>query len=269
MIAPVSRTTVLALWITAALIATWLIAPTLVIIPLSFTGQASFKFPPESWSLRWYEELFTNSQWGVAVLNSFVVALLSAALATALGAAAAVGMYRLGSRRMQLFRGLILAPLVVPAVVIAAGLYRVFLETGLTGTIFGFVVAHAAMGIPFVFVAVSTSLSQFDQSLDLAAASLGASRWVVFRTVTAPQIAPGILSGAAFAFFISFDETMISVFIQSPAMQTLPVRIFNSVARETNPSIAAIGTVSVLITGLLCAVWFIISVSRSSRKQTK
>lgn len=241
------------LWAVGVLVALWLTLPTLVVIPLSFTGRASFHFPPEEWSLRWYERFADgDAGWLDATVTSLKIALLSALAATALGTAAAIGLHRWASRRSaQALRGLLLLPMIVPGIVIAIGVYALFLKLRLLGTTLGFVCAHAALGVPLVLVTVTASLQALDTQLERAAASLGAGPWVTARRVTLPLIAPGVLSGALFAFMASFDEVVIALFIKSPYLQTLPVQMFASMTRETDPTVAAAATLILLLTSIL------------------
>ncbi|WP_067177337.1 ABC transporter permease [Microtetraspora niveoalba] len=239
----------LRLW--GALVGAVLIAPTLIVIPLSFTGKASFTFPPESWSLRWYQNFFTDPGWRDALLTSVRIALLVAVLASALGTAAALA---LDSGRVPgkgLINGLLLSPMVVPQIVAAIGVYAVFLKWGLAGTTLGFVLAHTALAIPFVIVAVSAVLRGYDRRLEQAAASLGAGPLTTFFQVTLPLILPGVLSGAVFAFVTSLDEVVIALYLQSPELHTLPVQMFSSVTVETDPTIAAASTLVLVVTTML------------------
>ena len=249
-ISPVTR---VVLWSFSALVAIWLIAPTLVVIPLSFTGKASFVFPPESWSLRWYASFFSNPAWTSALSNSMLIGLLVALLATVLGLLAALGLRALTSKRASsALRIGLLAPMVVPGIVVAIGLYSVFLKLGLVGTLVGFVLAHTVLALPFTVIAITAGFAGFDDRLELAALSLGASRLKTFFSVTLPNIIPGIVSGALFAFVTSFDEVMLSLFIKSPYLNTLPVLMYASVTRDTDPTLAAAATVIlVLITTLV------------------
>ncbi|WP_099724083.1 MULTISPECIES: ABC transporter permease [unclassified Leucobacter] len=241
------------LWAFSILVAVWLIAPTLVVIPLSFTGKASFVFPPESWSLRWYESFFSNPAWTSALGNSLLIGLLVALLATVLGLLAALGLRALTSKRASsTLRIGLLAPMVVPGIVVAIGLYSVFLKLGLVGTLVGFVLAHTVLALPFTVIAITAGFAGFDDRLELAALSLGASRLKTFFAVTLPNIIPGLVSGALFAFVTSFDEVMLSLFIKSPYLNTLPVLMYASVTRDTDPTLAAAATVIlVLITTLV------------------
>ncbi len=235
----------------AILVAAWLIVPTLVVIPLSFTGEASFQFPPSEWSLRYYERFFTDPTWANALLNSVQVALLTTVFATTLGTAAAFALSRTRLRGLGAVRGLLLAPMTVPGIIVAIATYGAFLQWQLIGTPAGYVIAHTVLALPFVVITVSASLSTFDRRLERAAATLGASPRRTFLSVTLPLVAPGVASGAVFAFVTSFDEIVVSLFIQSATLQTLPVRMYTSVTTEIDPTIAAASSIIVVVTTAL------------------
>ncbi|MBK0422473.1 ABC transporter permease [Leucobacter sp. CSA2] len=245
----VTPVTKVLLWTAAIIVAIWLVAPTIVVIPLSFTDKASLVFPPTGWSFRWYESFFSNPQWTGALWNSFLIGLLVAALATVLGLLAAMGLRNLVNKKLAgaLTVGL-LAPMVVPGIVLAIGIYAVFLKLGLVGTLVGFVFAHTVLALPFTVVAITAGFANFDERLELASQSLGASPVRTFFRVTLPNIIPGMVSGALFAFVTSFDEVMISLFIKSPYLQTLPVLMYASVTRDTDPTLAAAATVILILT---------------------
>lgn len=145
----------------------------------------------------------------------------------------------------------LLAPMVVPGIVVAIGIYAVFLKLGLVGTVIGFVLAHTVLALPFTVIAITAGFAGFDDRLELAALSLGASRLKTFLTVTLPNIVPGIVSGALFAFVTSFDEVVLSLFIKSPYLNTLPVLMYASVTRDTDPTLAAAATVILVFTTVL------------------
>ncbi len=232
----------------AVLVAIWLVAPMLVVLPMSFTGAKSFNFPPDSWSTRWYAEFFSNPAWLDAVRNSALVAATVTVVATVLGTAASFALVRGRIPGRGIIQTLILAPMIVPVVIVAIGIYAVFLQWRLTGSFVGFVLAHTVLAVPFVVVTVSTALRTFDSRLEMAAASLGAGRIGTFRQVTLPLIAPGVLTGALFAFVTSFDEVVISLFLVSPTFRTLPVEMYSSVTREINPTIAAASSMVFVVT---------------------
>lgn len=238
----------LLLGLVCVLIATWLVAPTLVIVPMSFTGKKSLAFPPQGISLQWYENFFMDPQWFGSLVVSLKVAILVSLVATAIGTMAAIGLNRMRSRAGQAINAALLTPMILPDVVLAVGIYAVYLNLKLVGTWTGYIAAHTVLAIPFVVIAVSASLSVFDQRLVTAAASLGASPLATFRSVTLPLIMPGVLSGALFAFVTSFDEVIISIFITSPHLKTLPVMIFSSITRDSDPTVAAVGSMTFVIT---------------------
>ena len=246
-----------------ALVAVWLVAPSLIVIPLSFTNRASFNFPPTGWSTQWYTNFFTDPSWLWSLEASIRVGLLVAVVATVFGTAAAVAFSRTRFFGDQGLRALLLAPMIVPVIVVAIGIYAIYLRLNLLGTTTGFVVAHSVLALPFVIIPVSASLQGFDRRLEDAAAICGASRWTTFRTVTLPLVAPGVMSGALFAFATSFDEVVLSLFIQSPYLQTLPVRMYASVTRDTDPTIAAAATVILALTTALTILASMYAIRRS------
>lgn len=254
------------LWIACAVIGLWLIAPTLVVIPLSFNEQRSLAFPPQGFSLRWYENFFSDSQWFGGLLNSLQIAVLVAVLATVLGTLAAYGLSKVPGFREAFGRNILVSPMIIPSVVFGVGLYAVFLNLGLVGTLPGFLIAHTVLSVPYVVVTVGSTLASFDTQLEQAAWVCGASRARAFVTVTVPALLPGILSGAFFAFITSFDEVIVSMFISSPYLQTLPVRMFAGMQREVDPTIAAAATL-IMITTTAAAIGGILSQQLRRRRR--
>jgi putative spermidine/putrescine transport system permease protein len=239
------------LGILGALVAFWLVAPVLIVVPLSFTGRDSFEFPPQTWSLDYYSQFFTDPAWRGPLITSLVLGVAVALLATLLGTLAAFAMVRGRFPGKSFLNGLILAPMITPGIIVAVAVFAVFLKWHLTGNFVGFLLAHTMIAVPLVVVTVSTSLNSFDTNLELAAASLGAPWGVRARRITLPLIMPGILSGALFAFVTSFDEVVIALFLQSPTYRTLPVKMYTSVTRDVDPTIAAASTVILLLTTTL------------------
>ncbi|MCO5151209.1 MULTISPECIES: ABC transporter permease [unclassified Shinella] len=244
------------------LVAVLLLAPTLVVIPMSFNGNKSLAFPPVGFSWQWYDNFFRNPDWTTSFSNSLIIALIVAVVATVVGTLAAFGVSRAAARTGGLLRALLITPMVVPGVVLAIGIYAVYLDAHLVGTVTGFVLAHTMLAIPFVLIAVQASLEVFDRRLETAAASLGAGRLTVFRTVTLPLILPGILSGALFAFITSFDEIIVALFITSPYLKTLPVQIYTSITRDADPTVAAVGTLLFLATSLIIIAGLLLGMRR-------
>lgn len=244
------------------LVAIWLVMPTLVVIPMSFNEKKSLAFPPAGFSWQWYQNFFTNPEWSRSFVNSLRVAAIVSVVATIVGTLAALGLSRMKHSGAGILRAILITPMVVPGVVLAIGIYAVYLNFQLVGTTLGFVIAHTMLAVPFVLIAVSASLEVFDVRLETAAASLGANRLTTFRTITLPLIAPGILSGLLFAFVTSFDEIIVALFITSPYLKTLPVQIYTSITRDADPTVAAVGTIIFLATSLIIAAGLIIGSQR-------
>ncbi|MDQ7910444.1 ABC transporter permease subunit [Phytohabitans sp. ZYX-F-186] len=236
-------------WLKAhtTVVAILLAAPTLVVIPMSFSSAQTFRFPPDGWSLRWYRELFTSPEWIAAILNSLQVGIFTALFATVLGTTAAFGLTRLRPRARGALNGFLLSPMIVPHILVALVVFSAFLRLGLNGTLIGIILAHTALAVPFVVIAVTARLQGMDRRLSSVAASLGASPVSVFRRVTLPLVMPGILSGAVLAFVTSLDEVVIALFLQAPGAITLPVQMFNSVTVQIDPTISAASSLMVVL----------------------
>jgi putative spermidine/putrescine transport system permease protein len=235
-----------------ALTVFYLLAPTVVIIPMSFTEASILSFPPEGFSLRWYDQMLTRAEWSTGLRNSALVAVLTAILATLLGTLAALGMTRGRFPGRALLNGLALSPLIVPVVIIAIGMFSLFVQWRISGSIVGLVVAHTALALPFVIVNVATSLRTMDRNLELAAANLGATPARSFLRVTLPIIFPGVLAGAIFAFITSWDEVVVAIFLTSARFRTLPVEMWEQVRQVVDPTVAAVSTTLLVVTtGLL------------------
>ena len=232
-----------------ALIFAFLVAPLLVIVPLSFNAEPYFtftegmlRFDPEAYSLRWYREIVENDAWTRALGNSLLIGLAATVLATALGTLAALG---LASRAMPARRaamGLLISPMVTPLIISAAGMFFFYSSLGLSQTHLGLILAHAALGTPFVVITVTATLSAFDTNLTRAAASLGAGPLRTFRRVQLPLIAPGVLSGALFAFAASFDEVVVVLFMAGENQRTIPRQMWAGIREQISPAILAVAT---------------------------
>ncbi|RAZ84803.1 ABC transporter permease subunit [Cereibacter johrii] len=224
-----------------------LILPILVVIIISFSEASYLTFPPPGWSLKWYEKFFSDSNWMSAFWNSLGIAALSAVIAVTLGASAAMGIVRSEIRYKSALMLLLVSPMIVPPVVLGLSLYSLFLQMGLVGTYFGLAAAHAIGGIPIVVVIVAASLQAVDRKLEQSAAVHGASPLTVFRTVTLPAIAPGLAAAVFFAFLHSFDELVLSLFLSSPRMKTLPLMLWADINYQLNPVLAVVSTLEVLL----------------------
>jgi putative spermidine/putrescine transport system permease protein len=238
----------------------FLILPILVIIPLSFNNEPFFSFTqgmlrldPNAYSLKWYEAVFHSANWLLAIRNSFFIGIFATLIATVLGTVAAVG---LAGENMPLRRSitaLLLSPMIVPLIIVAAGMFFFYTRFNLVGTYTGLIIAHAALGVPFVIITVTATLSGFDRSLYQAALSMGASPLKAFRDVVIPLIRPGVISGALFAFVTSFDEVVLVLFLAGPEQRTIPRQMFSGLREQINPSILAVATLLILISIVLLA----------------
>ena len=232
----------------------YLLVPILAIIPLSFSSSSFLAYPMPGWSLQWYENLFTSAEWVRAAKNSFIVAPAATLIATVLGTAAAVGLARGNFPGKGLVMALLVAPMVVPVVVVAVACYLFFARLGLADSYLGLIVVHAALGAPFVVTTVLATLQGFNHNLIRASLSLGAGPLRTFFKVTLPVIAPGVISGALFAFATSFDEVVVTLFIAGPEQSTLPRQMFTGIRENINPTIAAAATLLILFTTALMLV---------------
>ncbi|WP_316399497.1 ABC transporter permease, partial [Bradyrhizobium sp. 33ap4] len=210
-----------------AAVLVFLIAPILVIIPLSFNSVPFFTYPMPGLSLRWYEEFFLTYRWQGALHNSIFVAVSVTLLSTVLGTLAALGLSRPNFPWRGAVMSVLISPIVVPVVITAVAVYFFYADVRLLNTYAGLILAHNTLATPFVVITVSATLMGFDYSLTRAAAGLGAPPVVVFFKVTLPLILPGMISGALFAFITSFDETVVALFVTSAEQRTLPKVLFS------------------------------------------
>ncbi|MDN3525959.1 ABC transporter permease [Halomonas sabkhae] len=241
-----------------SLIFLFLVGPLLVIIPLSFNAEPYFTFSeamlrldPAGYSLRWYEEFFTSSEWLNSIKNSFIIGIASTFLATVLGTIAALG---LSSRHMPArgaIMALLISPMIVPLIISAAAMFFFFSKINLAQTYLGVVLAHTALGIPFVVITVTATLSSFDTTLIRAAHGLGANPTRTFFKVVLPLVTPGVVSGALFAFITSFDEIVVVLFIAGAEQRTMPIQMWSGIREQISPTILAVATLLVLLSMLL------------------
>ncbi len=250
------------LYIFVSLVLFVLLLPTLIVIPVSFTSSSFLEFPPRSYSLRWYRTYFESKELQDATWISFQVSILTTLFATPCGTAAAYGVLAGRLRRGNLIAGLIVLPILVPAILVAIGLFFVYISLDLNNTILGLVIAHSGLTMPFVFVVVLARLRQFDFRQEQAAQSLGASRPRAFLSVTLPQIKFSVIAGALLAFITSFDEAVVAYFLATGPMSTLTRRMFMSLEYGVEPTIAAISTLLVGLTVVVVAITQLVNVER-------
>ncbi len=245
-----------------AMVFVFLIGPLFVIMPLSFNAVPYFTFSPEmlaldpaAYSTKWYADFFTNPNWQGAVRNSVFIAFFATIISTTLGTLAALGLSRAHMPYKTLLMALLISPMIVPLIISAAGMYFFYSRIGLASTHLGVILAHAALGTPFVVITVTATLVGFDQSLIRAGANLGASPARVFFKVVMPLILPGVISGALFAFITSFDEVVVVLFVGSYEQRTIPWAMFSGIREQISPTILAVATILIMISiALLTAV---------------
>lgn len=236
----------------------FLIAPILIIVPLSFNATPYFTFTedmlnldPDAYSVRWYADMFTNSQWLSALKNSTLIAVCATLVATALGTLAAMGLAANNVPFRNTIMAFLISPMIVPVIISAAAMYFFYTRLDLSQTFIGIVLAHAALGTPFVVITVTATLGGFDHSLVRAAYSLGASPVYTFRHVTFPLIRPGMISGGLFAFGTSFDEVVVALFITGVEQRTVPRQMWSGIREQISPTILAVASLLILMSVLL------------------
>ncbi|MDH2433416.1 ABC transporter permease [Pokkaliibacter sp. MBI-7] len=245
------------LYLLTGLIALFLLLPIVFIVLLSFGSSQWLVFPPPGWTFKWYSEFFASSGWMLAAVASLKVAVLTTVFAVALGMPTAFALVRGRFPGRELLYGLFTLPMIVPLVIIAVAVYGLFLQLGYTGTLFAFVVSHVIVALPFTVIAIINSLKLFDRSIEDAAVICGASRWQAIWRVTLPSIKPGVISGALFAFLVSWDEVVLSVMMASPTLQTLPVKMWSTLRQDLTPVIAVASTLLIALSVMvMCsAAW--------------
>lgn len=238
----------------------FLLAPILVMIPLSFNAEPYFTysremltFDPDGYSLRWYQDLFQSDSWLRSIHNSILIGLASTFLATALGTLAALGLSRPQMPFKGLVMGILISPMIVPLIISAAGMFFFFSSVNLAQTHIGVILAHTALGTPLVVITVTATLVGFDTSLTRAAANLGATPTRTFFKITMPLILPGVISGALFAFITSFDEIVVVLFVAGVEQRTIPREMWSGIREQISPTILAVATILVLVSVALIA----------------
>lgn len=230
----------------------FLMLPSVIVVPMSFSGSYGMEFPPRTYSTILYQIYFTSGDWLDSTLTSLYIAVGTTCLSLLLGVPAAFGLSR-GERRVKSIIAIfLLSPILIPPVVMALGMYIYFSYFGFTGNILAIIIAHTVLSLPFVVIICMAGLRHVDPSIEVAATIMGASSWQSFRRVTVPLLKPTIFAAGLFAFLISFDELILSFFIARADALTLPVRMFSSIRWEISPVIAAISTMLTLLSCLIC-----------------
>ena len=243
------------LLVAAGLVLLFLIGPLLIIVPISFSSAQYLTFPPPGLSAQWYERFLGRPEWLSSLYLSLRVAVVSTILTTVLGVLTSLALVRGRFRGKGIVYGIILSPMIVPTIITAIAVYFLFSRLDMIGSPLAMSLGHTIVALPLVVIIVSATLQGFDIRLEQAAIGLGASPLRAFLQVTLPLIAPGVVTAARFAFLTSFDELLIPLLLSGTTTQTLPVRMWNSVLMQIEPTIAAVSTflIGVAIVVLLAA----------------
>ena len=231
----------------ATAVGLYLLLPVLVVIPMSLSSSSFLTFPPKDLSFRWYQQLVEDPTWGRSAFASLKVAVLSALVAVVLGTMAALALVRGRFPFRNAITAVLLAPLIVPYVIVGLAVYIAFLNLGLTETTLGFVLVHTCLGVPYVMINVSAGLVSVDRRLELAAMNLGAGPVSTFFRITLPLILPSVLSGALFAFITSWDEVVTAIFLSGPDLTTMPVKMWSGIRVQVDPAVAAVSSLALLV----------------------
>lgn len=247
-----------------ALILGYLVLPQFIIVPLSFSDQSFLAFPPTGWSTKWFARIAENPAWLQAALNSLIIGVPTAVFSMLLGTLAALAVTRGGMTGAGLVSAFVVAPMMLPHVILAIGLYPVLLGLGLLGSYGAAIIGHTIIGVPLVFITVNASLAGYSNALELAAMTLGANPWHTFWRVTFPLIRVGVVIGGLLAFATSFDELMLALFLTGAGTRTLPRLMWEQLNDYLTPTIAGVAT---LVFGFTLALLAVASVlqSRASR----
>ena len=231
-------------WLTVC----FLVLPILIVVPVSFTSKRYLSWPGTDWSLRHYEALVGDNGWIPSIGDSLIVATSATIIALTLGTLFAVGNWRLNRTATKNMRIMMLLPMIVPPIVHAVAFYQAWAYLDLLDTYLGLILVHTMKALPFVILSVSASLINLDPRLEQASRSLGGNARQTLLYVLLPQVRPGMIAGAIFAFITSWDEIIVAIFITSRHVETLPKRIWNGLFDNVDPAIAAIGTIMIILT---------------------
>lgn len=243
----------------------FLVLPQIILVVESFTADGFLAFPPARYGLRWYGFIFSDLEWLAAIQRSLLVAAITTIVTLPLGFAAAYGLDRGPRRGRRLIFTLLIAPMVLPHVVLGVGQFQVAFWSHMQDTILAYALAHITIALPYAIITIGVSLQGFDRRLEEAALNLGATPWRAMIYVTLPMIRTGLVAAAIFSFITSFDEFIITYFLSTRRV-TVPIQIFNSLSFQLDPSIAAISGLMLMITlgltGILIARGQVIGGSR-------
>ncbi len=239
------------IWLGAILV--FLYAPILIMALMSFNASPFYQLPFE-FSTRWYQALGANAEIREAALRSVLIALVTTTIATVLGTAASIALFRYEFPGKRALRILLFPPIAIPWLITGTAMLIFFFGIGMGRGTPAVIIGHVALALPYVIVVVSARLATFDATLEDAARALGAGPWMVTRRVTLPWIAPGIIAGALFAFAVSFDQFVVSYFLSEPGDATLPVLIYTAIRKGFTPEINAVSTIIIVVSMLVMLI---------------
>jgi putative spermidine/putrescine transport system permease protein len=242
------------LYVFSTIIMILLVAPTLIVIPMSFSDSQYLEFPPRVLSTRWYENYFGSPEWMSATTTSFLTAFLTMLVATPIGVLAAYGLHNSSKKVSKIVFILLITPMMVPLILIAIGTFYIYVKLQILYTLTGLVLAHSLLALPLVLIVTASALKSYDMNLEMAARSLGAARWWAFLTITLPQIRFAVITSALLSFLTSFDEGVIAMFISGGDNPTLTRNMFNALRDQIDPTIASISTIMIVVTSLLMTI---------------
>jgi putative spermidine/putrescine transport system permease protein len=237
-----------ALKIMALVMFLFLLAPLIVVVPISFSGDSYMMFPPSSWSIKWYGAIFRDGKMTSAFWTSLLLAATVTAFSLVISLPAAYALVRGKPRGAELLSSLFTAPLLLPTIVLGLAILIVFANYGLLATFRGLVAAHLVVTLPYAVRVLSTALATLPIAAEEAAATLGASPLTVFCRITLPTMRSGIIGATALCFLVSFDEVVISLFMTGPRISTLPVAMYHHVEQQADPLVASLSVLLVVFT---------------------
>ena len=235
----------------ALLVLLYLQIPVIVVVLASFSETTYLTIPPQGVTLKWYEQVLSVPTYLRAIRNSLILAVISTVLSLVLGVAAAYGLFRRVIPGSEAIISVLMAPLVVPSVVIGVAMLQYVTLVGLRGSFLALIIAHVVITVPYILRSVLASLSGLDTSVEEAARCLGADGWTTFRLVTLPLIRPGLVAGGLFAFVTSMENVPVTIFLAGAKQTTLPILIFSSVEMGVNPAVAAVSTLLIIATAVI------------------
>jgi ABC-type spermidine/putrescine transport system permease subunit II len=243
--------------VTAVLV--YLGLPSLILIPVSFNPTTVIEFPPRGFTTHWYQRYAELPGWLDATWTSVVVATFTALLSLILGTLSAHALRQPMLAGRRIIKSFALLPLIVPSLITAIAIYKLFSDLDLSGTVIGFVIAHSVLALPFVITIMSASFAGIDPKVEAAARVLGANRFASLYRITLPLVLPGLVTSALLSFLVSFDELMVALFLSDPFVSTLPKKLWDGIQMEIDPTLAAVSTI---FTAVSLAILIIVALVR-------